>query len=134
MAYIPYTISREHKERKMDKFAVEFYEKENGDIPVEEFLDGLNVKMKAKLVGLIEILQEKGNFLREPYSKPLGDGIFELRCKVGNDISRVLYFFYYNGKIIMTNGLVKKTRKTPRAVIDRAKAYRDDYLERYGKK
>lgn len=133
MAYIPYTISREHKERKMDKFTVEFYKKENGDIPVEEFLDGLNVKMKAKSVGLIKILQEKGNLLREPYSKPLGDGIFELRCKVGNDISRVLYFFYYNGKIIMTNGFVKKTRKTPRAVIDRAKAYRDDYLERNGK-
>lgn len=134
MAYIPYTISREHKERKMDKFTVEFYEKENGDIPVEEFLDGLNIRMKAKSVGLIKILQEKGNLLREPYSKPLGDGIFELRCKVGNDISRVLYFFYYNGKIIMTNGFVKKTRKTPRAVINRAKAYRDDYLERNGKK
>lgn len=134
MAYIPYTISREHKERKMNKFTVEFYEKENGDIPVEEFLDGLNIRMKAKSVGLIKILQEKGNLLREPYSKPLGDGIFELRCKVGNDISRVLYFFYYNGKIIMTNGFVKKTRKTPRAVIDRAKAYRDDYLERNGKK
>ena len=134
MAYIPYTISREHKERKMDKFTVEFYEKENGDIPAEEFLDGLNIRMKTKLVGLIKILQEKGNLLREPYSKPLGDGIFELRCKVGNDISRVLYFFYYNGKILMTNGFVKKTRKTPRAVIDRAKAYRDDYLERNGKK
>lgn len=134
MAYIPYTISREHKERKMDKFTVEFYEKENGDIPAEEFLDGLNIRMKTKLVGLIKILQEKGNLLREPYSKPLGDGIFELRCKVGNDISRVLYFFYYNGKIIMTNGFVKKTRKTPRAVIDRAKAYRDDYMERNGKK
>ena len=134
MAYIPYTISRKHKERKMDKFTVEFYEKENGDIPVEEFLDGLNIRMKAKSVGLIKILQEKGNLLREPYSKPLGDGIFELRCKVGNDISRVLYFFYYNGKIIMTNGFVKKTRKTPRAVINRAKAYRDDYLERNGKK
>lgn len=134
MAYIPYTISREHKERKMDKFTVEFYEKENGDIPAEEFLDGLNIRMKTKLVGLIKILQEKGNLLREPYSKPLGDGIFELRCKVGNDISRVLYFFYYNGKIIMTNGFVKKTRKTPRAVINRAKAYRDNYLERNGKK
>ena len=133
MAYIPYTISREHKERKMDKFTVEFYEKENDDIPAEEFLNGLNIRMKTKLVGLIKILQEKGNLLREPYSKPLGDGIFELRCKVGNDISRVLYFFYYNGKIIMTNGFVKKTRKTPRAVIDRAKAYRNDYLERNGK-
>ena len=74
----------------MDKFTVEFYKKENGDIPVEEFLDGLNIRMKAKSVGLIKILQEKGNLLREPYSKPLGDGIFELRCKVRNDISNLL--------------------------------------------
>ena len=34
----------------------------------------------------------------------------------------------------MINGFVKKTRKTPRAVIDRAKAYRGDYLEGNGKK
>lgn len=60
MAYIPYTISREHKERKMDKFTVEFYEKENGDIPAEEFLDGLNIRMKTKLVGLIKNTSGKG--------------------------------------------------------------------------
>ena len=117
----------------MDKFTVEFYKKENGDIPVEEFLDGLNVKMKAKSVGLIKILQEKGNLLREPYSKPLGDGIFELRCKVGNDISRVLYFFYYEGKIILTNGFIKKTQKTPPEEIRLAKERRADFKERMGK-
>ena len=44
-------------------------------------------------------------------------GIFELRAKVGTDISRVLYFFYYEGKIIMTNGFVKKTQKTPKEEI-----------------
>ncbi len=114
----------------MDKFLVEFYEKENGEIPVEEFLLSLNVKMRAKLVGMIEILQEKGNSLREPYSKYLRDGIFELRGKVGSDISRVLYFFYYDGKIILTNGFVKKTQKTSQSEIERAKTYRDNYLER----
>ena len=36
---------------------------------------------KIKLIGLLEILEEKGNALREPYSKHLDDGIFELRCK-----------------------------------------------------
>ena len=117
----------------MDKFTIEFYEKENGDIPVEEFLLSLNVKMRAKLVGIMKILQEKGNFLREPYTKHLEDGIFELRGKVGSDISRVLYFFYYDGKIILTNGFVKKTQKTPKAEMGRAKAYRNDYLERCGK-
>ena len=55
------------------------------------------------------IAYEKGNMLREPYSKHLDDGIFELRCKFGSDITRVLYFFYYEGKIILTNGFVKKT-------------------------
>ena len=78
---------------KMGKFIVEFYETENGNIPVEEFLKMLDVKMRAKLLGIIKILQEKGNRLREPYSKHLDDGIFELRGKVGSDISRVLYFF-----------------------------------------
>lgn len=68
--------------------------------------------------------------MREPYSKNLDDGIFEIRGKVGSDISRVLYFFYYNGKIIMTNGFVKKTQKIPKAEIEKAKKYRKDYLER----
>lgn len=133
MVYMPYNDIRKRKGRNMDRFTIEFYEKENGDIPVEEFLLSLNVKMRAKLVGIMKILQEKGNSLREPYSKYLDDGIFELRGKVGSDISRVLYFFYYDGKIILTNGFVKKTQKTPKVEIERAKTYRDDYIERCDK-
>jgi len=114
----------------MREYKVQFYEKENGEIPVEIFLLSLDKKMRAKLTGLIAILQEYGNQLREPYSKHLEDGIFELRGKVGSDISRVLYYFYYNGVIILTNGFIKKTNKTPKEEIKRAKKYRKDYLER----
>lgn len=114
----------------MYEFQAEFYEKESGEVPVEDFLLALDVKMRAKLAGMIQILQEKGNMLREPYSKHIDDEIFELRAKVGSDISRVLYFFYYDGKIILTNGFVKKTQKTPRAEIERAKRFRTAYLER----
>ena len=73
-------------------FDVIFYEGENGEKPVEIFLDSLDNKMRAKLLGLLGILSEKGNSLREPYSKHLQDGIFEIRCKFGNNITRVLYF------------------------------------------
>ena len=114
----------------MKKFEAEFYEKENGEIPVENFLCSLNIKLKVKIIGLISILEEKGNLLREPYSKHLEDGIFELRGKVGSDTVRVLYFFYYKSKIIFTNGFVKKTQKTPREEIKKAKEYRKDYIER----
>ena len=111
-------------------FEVIFYEKENGDCPVQDFLSGLDIKMQAKMIGLLEILEDKGNMLREPYSKHLDDGIFEIRCKVGNNITRVMYFFYYEGKIILTNGFVKKTQKTPKKEIELAKERRRDFVER----
>ena len=112
------------------KFTVEFYEKENGEIPVINFIDSLEPKMGAKVLSLIEILEEKGNQLRLPYSECLEDGIFELRCKFGSDITRTLYFFYEGANIILTNGFVKKTQKTPAQEIKHAKLRRDDYLSR----
>jgi len=117
----------------MSQFTVVAYEKENGESPVEEFINGLDVKMRAKVYGLLSILQDKGNMLREPYSKHLDDGIFELRCKVGSNITRVLYFFYYEGTIVLTNGFVKKTQKTPPGEIVLAKERRADYIERMDK-
>lgn len=43
-----------------------------------------------------------------------------------------MYFFYYNEKIILTNGFIKKTQKTPKKEIDLAKKYRKEYIERFG--
>lgn len=114
----------------MQKFDVDFFRKENGDCPVEEFLSSLDKKMRAKLLMAVALLEENGVQLREPYSKPLGDGIFEIRAKQGNDISRVLYFFFVGRKIILTNGFIKKTQKTPASEIATAKKYRAEYLSR----
>lgn len=88
--------------------------------------------MMARMYGIIGILEEKGNSLREPYSKYVDDGIFEIRAKVGSDISRVLYFFYIGQKIILTNGFIKKTQKTPKSEIELAKKYRHDFVDRMG--
>ena len=111
-------------------FDVEYYEKEDGTFPAEEFILSLNAKMQAKMFRELELLETFGNELREPHSKPLGDGIYEIRAKVASDITRVLYFFVVNKKIILTNGFVKKTQKTPDSEITLAKKYRKDYLER----
>lgn len=113
-------------------FKAIFYEKATGEIPVRDFLDSCTDEMRAKIVGGILVLEEKGNLAREPYSKHLEDGIFELRTKQGSNISRVLYFFYYGGKIILTNGFIKKSQRTPKNEIKLAKKYRDDFIERYG--
>lgn len=114
----------------MKKFKVEFYQKENGEQPVKDFLLSLDIKMRAKMSDMICILQENGNMLREPYSKHISDGIFELRAISGSDITRVMYFFYVDQRIVLTNGFVKKKDKTPVREIEKAKKFRKDYLER----
>ena len=111
-------------------FDVEYYEKEDGTFPAEEFILSLDAKMQAKMFRELDLLETFGNQLREPHSKPLGDGIYEIRAKVASDITRVLYFFVVNKKIILTNGFVKKTQKTPENEITLAKKYRKEYLER----
>lgn len=116
----------------MTDFEIVFYETSTGVCPVRDFLDMTDVKLRAKILWTIQLAKEFGNRLSEPYSKPLEDGIFELRTKVGSNVSRVLYFFYDGGKIVLTNGFVKKTQKTPRFEIDLAKKYRSDYISRKG--
>lgn len=112
-------------------FNIEFYELSNGEKPVETFLDSLDTKMRVKALHSISVLEEFGNKLREPHSKPIGDGLFELRIKFASDISRIFYFFVVDNKIVLTNGFVKKTLKTPKSEIALAKKYKADYERRH---
>lgn len=114
----------------MQEYEIEFYDKADGSEPAKDFILSLDTKMQAKVLRTVSLLREVGPSLREPYSKSLSDGIFEIRTKFGSDITRVLYFFVIGKKIILTNGFIKKTQKTPPAEIELAKQYRADYLSR----
>lgn len=109
-------------------FTVVLYETEDGKTPVEDWMDSLEPKMRAKLIAMLLLLEEKGNALRKPYTESLGDGIFELRAIQGNNISRALFFFYFDQRIIVTNGFIKKQQKTPANEIQLAKERRLDFL------
>lgn len=111
-------------------FEIIFYRTADGTCPVESFLNQLDVKMRNKAIRSLELLETFGNQLREPDSKPIGNGLFELRIQFSNDISRIFYFFKGN-RIIVTNGFIKKTRKTPPAEIKLAKKYKDDFERRH---
>lgn len=110
-------------------YEITFYDTEDGKCPVQEFMDSL---APNKTLRTIDLLETNGPRLREPYSKPLEDGIFELRTKQGSDITRVLYFFFIGQKVVLTNGFVKKTQKTVKTQKDLAKKYKADYERRYG--
>lgn len=114
----------------MNRYEMVFYEKENGRIPVRDFLDSLPTHQRAKCLRDLEVLSEKGAKLRPPASKHLRNGIFELRIPTSGEQARVFYFFYQDGSIILTNGFLKKTQKTPPRELNRAIRYKNDWERR----
>ena len=116
-------------------YRVEFYETKDGQCPVWEFLEGLREKastnkdarIQHKQASLyIELLQQNGTRLNDNITKHLEDGIWELRP--GNN--RVFYFFYENNTFVLLHQFRKKSQKTPKREIERAKNERADYLFR----
>ena len=116
------------------EWEIEYYQKENGNIPVEDFLLTLDPKLRAKAYSDIMLLKRLGINIREPYSSPIkGDkykGLFELRTKFSSDITRIFYFLFDGNKFVLLHGFVKKTNKTPDRELKRALNYKLDYESR----
>ena len=116
-------------------YTVEFYETQDGECQVWDFLEGLRIKaatnkdarIQHKQASLyIELLQQNGTHLNENITKHLEDGIWELRP--GNN--RVFYFFFQDDVFVLLHQCRKKSQKTPKREIEKAKRERDDYLSR----
>ena len=57
-------------------------------------------------------------------------GLWELRVRFGNDISRIFYFLHIHGTFVLLHGFVKKSEQTPISELEKAKDYMIDYLKR----
>lgn len=96
----------------------------------DEFLDFLKeipVKLSVKITHHIQLLEEDYNIMGEPYSKPLGDGIFELRIKQSTNIARILYFYDEGKVIVIANGYLKKKNKVNKNILNKAKKIKKEY-------
>ena len=116
-------------------YTVEFYETQDGECQVWDFLEGLRIKaatnkdarIQHKQASLyIELLQQNGTHLNENITKHLEDGIWELRP--GNN--RVFYFFFQDDVFVLLHQFRKKSQKTPQRELEKAKRERYDYLYR----
>ena len=116
-------------------YQIEFYETKDGESQIWDFLEDLRKKaatskdarIQHKQASLyIELLQQNGTLLNENIAKYLEDGIWELRP--GNN--RIFYFFFQENTFVLLHQFRKKSQKTPKREIEKAKRERDDYLFR----
>lgn len=94
----------------------------------EDFLNGLPIKAQNKVYRIIEAIETleriPSNYLK--YIKGT-DGLFEARIQLGSNSWRVFCFFDEGQLVILLNGFVKKTQKTPRQEINKAETLMKEY-------
>ena len=109
--------------------AIIFYKEDSGREPVADWLKKLDRQERTKIGEDLQTLQYRWP-LGMPLVKSLDKGLWELRTRLPNRISRII-FVVQGGYIILLNGFIKKTEKTPSREIETAKA-RLKKLEGYG--
>ena len=88
------------------------------DNDIEEFIESLQAATIAKVLRTIDLLEKFGQKLGMPHSKPLREGLFELRIRGIQEV-RMIYMFHKRG-IVILHGFIKKTQKLPMRELKRA--------------
>ena len=117
-------------------YNIEIYETINGKSEIKEYIKKLQEKNNKnnhiklnKIIAYIRMLQEQGLSLGTPYIKHIDDEIWELRPLR----DRILFAYHIENKFILLSVFMKKTKKTPKNEIQKAKRYLEDYKIRSDK-
>lgn len=88
---------------------------------VEKQILSLPRTLSVRYLRLTELMVDYGSDLGMPYTKSLGDGLFELRLKGQEGIARVCYCTLVGQRIVMLHSFIKKTDKIPHRELDIAR-------------
>jgi phage-related protein len=106
-------------------YEIIFYQDAKGHSELLEFIEMLNTKaasskneriMLKQIRFYINILENLGTMAGEPFVKHIQDEVWEIRP----GYNRILFFTWYNNKIVLLNYFRKTTNKTPKSEIEKA--------------
>jgi len=95
-----------------------------------DFYNKQTQKVQNRILWTIRVVRDI-QFVPETYLKHLEgtEGLYEIRVSSGNNIYRIFCFFDEGQLVILMNGFQKKTKKTPKTEIERAKKLKKQYYE-----
>ena len=95
-----------------------------------DFYSTLNPDVKKKFNWTLQLISEIDHVPGKYFSHITGSsGLFEIRVEVGSNIYRVFSFFDEGKLVVLVNGFIKKTRKTPKREIELAEKLKKQYYD-----
>ena len=95
---------------------IEIYDK-----TTQNALEALPTSIKVHIYRIFELLECFGNEVKEPHTKSLGNGLFEIRAKGQEGIARVFFTYKKQKVIIVFHCFIKKSQKTPKNELQQAR-------------
>lgn len=83
----------------------------------------------ANLLQILELVEEFGPSIGRPHTAPLGKGLFEIRAKGPEGISRSLFCLVKGQEIVILHSFIKKTQKVPKKHLDMARNRLKEVME-----
>jgi phage-related protein len=88
---------------------------------VQALIEKWPVGIYAGFVRIAEQMVVSGPNLGMPYTKAMGDGLFEIRARGAEGIGRAFFCCIKGKRIVILHGFVKKTQATPSKELRLAK-------------
>ncbi len=107
------------------------YTTARADSPIDEFLDGLDKKSRAKVAAHLSLLEEQGPSLKRPYADIVRGKIRELRIHFSSNQYRILYFFQVRDQIVLLHAFSKKTQQLKEKDIELAERRMEEWMRRH---
>jgi hypothetical protein len=113
---------------------VDFYVEDDDRAPVEEFLDSLPERVRAKALAVIKLLEKEGPRLPFPYSSQVEGQLRELRTQYAKEKIRILYFGDSRRVFVLLHGVIKRTEKLGESDKRTADSRMKSHLDRLKRK
>lgn len=81
-------------------------------------VQGLPTTILGSYLAIIDRMVEVGPDLGLPHTRPMGNGLFEIRAKGKEGIGRIFFGMQKGKEIIILHSFIKKTQTTPRHEIE----------------
>ena len=118
-------------------YDVVFYRDSKGDSEIVDYLDDLQIRSVTskdarinfeKILSYMGVLKQSGTRIGLPVVRHIEGDLWELR-PLSN---RIFFFCWSNNRLVLLHHFRKKSQKTPKYEIEKAKSNMRDFLERQG--
>ncbi len=118
-------------------FELIFYKDKRGNSDIINYLDALKKEEvtnkhakinRKKILVYLAALSEYGTRIGKPFVRHIDGNLWELRPLQ----NRIFFFYWKDNRFILLHHFIKKTKRTPKKEIEKAKNKLKDFLERNG--